>query len=218
MRTLVLVGALGCSGTVSPNPTTPVTATSRTCPTIPTRMGSCSDFHLMNTALTCGGDGTMKVTTSSTPGGANRFIVQLMNGSRVLGSLVHNDPPCNITNGTDADFTFGAVYTGDQGTETDASGNTIECIVQSKLVFSAFNFDLVLMAPHEGAIKAKLHEAFDKEIVNAIYASQGKTLAGRCARWRDYRVCGDATIDIGETCDDGNTTPGDGCNATCTGA
>jgi len=28
-------------------------------------------------------------------------------------------------------------------------------------------------------------------------------------------VCGDRRVDQGETCDDGNTTPGDGCNAEC---
>lgn len=29
-------------------------------------------------------------------------------------------------------------------------------------------------------------------------------------------VCGDAKVDTGEACDDGNTTAGDGCSATCT--
>ena len=29
-------------------------------------------------------------------------------------------------------------------------------------------------------------------------------------------VCGDSEPDIGEQCDDGNTTPGDGCSASCT--
>ena len=28
-------------------------------------------------------------------------------------------------------------------------------------------------------------------------------------------VCGDGAVDVGETCDDGNTTPGDGCNESC---
>ncbi len=28
-------------------------------------------------------------------------------------------------------------------------------------------------------------------------------------------VCGNSLVEIGETCDDGNTTPGDGCSATC---
>ncbi|MFO0680573.1 MAG: DUF4215 domain-containing protein [Sandaracinus sp.] len=28
-------------------------------------------------------------------------------------------------------------------------------------------------------------------------------------------VCGNGTTDVGETCDDGNTTPGDGCSALC---
>ncbi|MCA9610362.1 MAG: DUF4215 domain-containing protein [Myxococcales bacterium] len=28
-------------------------------------------------------------------------------------------------------------------------------------------------------------------------------------------VCGDGVVEVGESCDDGNTTPGDGCNATC---
>jgi len=29
-------------------------------------------------------------------------------------------------------------------------------------------------------------------------------------------VCGDGVLDVGEQCDDGNTTSGDGCSATCT--
>ncbi len=32
---------------------------------------------------------------------------------------------------------------------------------------------------------------------------------------RNLLVCGDSEPDPGETCDDGNTTPGDGCSATC---
>ncbi len=28
-------------------------------------------------------------------------------------------------------------------------------------------------------------------------------------------TCGNGVIDPGETCDDGNATPGDGCSATC---
>jgi uncharacterized protein (TIGR03382 family) len=28
-------------------------------------------------------------------------------------------------------------------------------------------------------------------------------------------LCGNGTVDPGETCDDGNTTAGDGCSATC---
>ena len=28
-------------------------------------------------------------------------------------------------------------------------------------------------------------------------------------------LCGDGFVDANETCDDGNTTPGDGCDATC---
>ncbi len=41
------------------------------------------------------------------------------------------------------------------------------------------------------------------------------TLAGRnyCARYRP--ICGNKTVDTGEECDDGNTTSGDGCSATC---
>ena len=41
------------------------------------------------------------------------------------------------------------------------------------------------------------------------------TVAGRnyCARFRP--ICGNRTVDTGEDCDDGNTTGGDGCSATC---
>jgi len=28
-------------------------------------------------------------------------------------------------------------------------------------------------------------------------------------------VCGNGIIDVGETCDDGNTIDGDGCSSTC---
>ncbi len=31
----------------------------------------------------------------------------------------------------------------------------------------------------------------------------------------DCGVCGDGTVNSGESCDDGNTTPGDGCDASC---
>jgi hypothetical protein len=126
----------------------------------------------------------MKAAISSTPGGATRFTVQLTNGSRFQGTLIHNDPPCNIKDGTDADFTFGVVYTADQGVET-ADGSRTPCIVQSKTVYSSFNFDLVLMAPHEGFVKARLHEVFDRELINSIFVARGGTpLPGRCQRWR----------------------------------
>jgi hypothetical protein len=108
-----------------------------------------------------------------------------MNGSRFQGSLVTPDPGCWISDGTDADFTFGVVYTGDQGVET-ADGSMSPCIVQSKAVYSSFNFDLGLMAPHEGFVKARLHELFDREVINQIYVSPGSPpLKGRCERWRE---------------------------------
>jgi cysteine-rich repeat protein len=33
---------------------------------------------------------------------------------------------------------------------------------------------------------------------------------------RPIQACGDGIVDVGEACDDGNTTSGDGCSATCT--
>ena len=104
-----------------------------------------------------------------------------MNGSRFQGTLITPDPGCVIKDGTDADFTFGVVYTGDQGEEKDGS----PCIVQSKTDYSSFNFDLLGMAPHEGNVKARLHEVFDKEVINRIFGTPGSTpIAGRCQRWR----------------------------------
>ena len=35
------------------------------------------------------------------------------------------------------------------------------------------------------------------------------------ARGLDVGVCGDGALDPGEECDDGNTTSGDGCDASC---
>lgn len=43
-----------------------------------------------------------------------------------------------------------------------------------------------------------------------------KSLFGAESGVRNLLVCGDSEPDDGEECDDGNTTPGDGCSATCT--
>jgi hypothetical protein len=176
------VAAAACGGTVNPDPGTAPSSSGFSCPVIPTQIGSCSDFHALRTALSCGGDGKMQVAINSTPGGANRFVVQLMNGSRVQGTLIHNDPPCNIQDGTDIDFTFGVVYTADQGVDTDG---TTPCIKQSKMEWSSFNFDLVGNFVHEGYMKDQMHQTFDKSIINQIYASSSTpALAGRCSNWR----------------------------------
>ena len=48
----------------------------------------------------------------------------------------------------------------------------------------------------------------------ASYAGDLHTLVGNSLVWASSR-CGDARIDAWETCDDGNSTGGDGCSATC---
>lgn len=106
-----------------------------------------------------------------------------MNGSRLQGSLISPDPGCLINDGTDIDFTFGAVYTGDEGVET-AGGSMRPCIRQSKMDYSSFNFDLVGNFIHEGNMKARLHETIDSEIVKALYPSLGSN-GGRCQLWRE---------------------------------
>jgi hypothetical protein len=110
--------------------------------------------------------------------------MQFMNGSRFQGSLISPDPGCWISDGTDIDFTFGVVYTGDLGVET-ADGSNRPCIVQSKTVYSSFNFDLVGNAIHEGFVKARMHEIFDSEVINQLFAPAGGPMGfGRCVRWR----------------------------------
>jgi len=173
--------AAACQGTVSPDPSPPAGALGVTCFQIPASIGACSDIHFRRAALTCGGNGSPAVAVGGAPGGANRFTIQLFNGSRFQGTLITPDPACLITDGTDADFTFGVVYTGDQGVESNGS----PCMVQSKMVYSSFNFDLVGLAPHEGLLKTRLHEIFDREIINQVFVTQGRPpLVGRCARWR----------------------------------
>jgi hypothetical protein len=175
----------GCGGTVNPDPATAPSSSGFSCPVIPTQLGVCSDFHALRTALSCGGDGTMQVAISTAPGGANRFVVQLMNGSRVQGTLIHWDPPCNLQDGTDIDFTFGVVYTADQGVDTDDQGVMTPCIKQSKMEWSSFNFDLAGNVVHEGLFKELMHQTFDKEIINQIYASTSSSaMGGRCSNWR----------------------------------
>ena len=43
-----------------------------------------------------------------------------------------------------------------------------------------------------------------------------KSLFSGDTTFRGGGICGDSSPDAGEECDDGNTTPGDGCSATCT--
>ncbi len=38
----------------------------------------------------------------------------------------------------------------------------------------------------------------------------------REGRVESVTICGNGVVDLDEACDDGNTTSGDGCNATCT--
>lgn len=209
IRTLSLVSFLSLSstslclvacGTVSPDPPSQDGAPGFCCPKIGETLGTCSAGRIVRTSLTCGGEkrpvtcqgdavATLRETVwfsvSTAPGGATRLSLQFMNGSRFQGSLISPDPGCWIKDGTDFDFTFGLVYTGDQGVET-ADGSMRPCIVQSKVAYSSFNFDLVGNFIHEGKIKAMLHETFDSQVINQLFASGGgQSIVGRCQRWRE---------------------------------
>ena len=55
-----------------------------------------------------------------------------------------------------------------------------------------------------------------KPMNNAIrVTTTATTIANRCRTDCTQYRCGDGVIDSGETCDDGNSTSGDGCNAQC---
>lgn len=209
IRTLSLVSlfslsltclCLAACGSVSPDPPAQGGAAGFCCPKIDETIGTCSNGRILRAALSCGGEKrpvkcegdaeatpqeTVAFSVSTAPGGANRFNVQFMNGSRFQGSMITPDPGCVITQGTDIDFTFGLVYTGDQGVET-ADGSMRPCIVQSKVVYSSFNFDLVGNFVHEGRIKNLLHETLDSQIINQLFATGGgQSMIGRCQRWRE---------------------------------
>ena len=187
----------GC-GTVSPDPATPETAVCLRsndpgnmecqCPSIPATLGTCSDGRIVRALLACGGPASTVFfsVTNSRPEqpnlGSNRFRLQFMNGSRVQGSLITPDPGCVISDGTDIDFTFGAVYTGDEGVET-VGGVSRPCIRQSKVDYSSFNFDLVGNFVHEGNMKARFHSTIDGTIVGRLYPSLASS-TGRCQNWR----------------------------------
>ena len=184
-------------GTVLPDPATPKDALCFKspdakdmecgCPTIPETLGTCSDGRIVRALLVCGGPertiffGIGNSRPEQPALGTNRFRIQFLNGSRFQGSLITPDPGCWIKDGTDIDFTFGAVYTGDQGEETAADGSTRVCIRQSKVDYSSFNFDLVGNAVHEGNMKARLHAAIDSTILTKLYPSS----VGRCQNWRE---------------------------------
>jgi len=96
--------------------------------------------------------------------------------------MISPDPGCIISDGTDIDFTFGLLYTGDQGEEPagDGSGRMVPCITQSKVDWSSFNFDLVGNFIHEGRMKDTMHTTLDSSIMSNVF---GRTTS-RCARWR----------------------------------
>ena len=48
------------------------------------------------------------------------------------------------------------------------------------------------------------------------FSTLAGTEAGRFNLFVNEIVCGDGIVDVGEWCDDANTTPGDGCSDTCT--
>jgi hypothetical protein len=156
------------------------------CPVIIKPMlGTCSEGRIVRPLLVCGGQKkTMFITNSnSRPDqpeyGTTRITLQFEQGSRFQGSLITPDPGCWISDGTDIDFTFGAVWIGDLGEET-VDGAPQACVVQSKMEFTSFNFDLVGNAIHEGFMKNKLHESIDDVVMDQLY----KKKPGRCVRWR----------------------------------
>jgi hypothetical protein len=181
---LLICICLSACGTVSPDPSTNQNA-----------LSDCSDGRILRAALFCAGqpkqcaDSSTRATFSlwlgSTPSGGTRINVQFVNGSRFQGSLITPDPPCFVTQGTDIDFTFGLLYTGDQGQETatDGSGRMLACIVQSKTVYSSFNFDLVGNFIHEGRLKETMHATLDNEVISQVWGGGGSL--GRCRRWRE---------------------------------
>lgn len=190
---------LAACGSVSPDPPAQGSPSGLCCPVIGPTLGTCSGGRIVRAAMLCGGpkqliqcggqsaptlQETAKFSVGTAPGGATRFNIQFMNGSRFQGSMISPDPACAISNGTDIDFTFGLVYTGDQGTET-VNGATSPCITQSKVVYSSFNFDLVGNFIHEGAMKDRMHTTLDTQVINQLFVPSGGTpLAGRCMRWR----------------------------------
>lgn len=161
-----------------------------TCPSVPATLGTCSGTRIVRSALFCADPGRALFfrIDNSRPAqpalGANRYTVAFRDGSRFQGSMITPDPGCWITDGTDIDFTFGAVYTGDQGEETDPDGTRRDCIRQSRMVFSSFNFDLAGNFIHEGAMKTKLHETVDVEIIKQL-GSTTVSNSGRCRNWRE---------------------------------
>lgn len=198
------IGLGGCTGEIisPPRPTASTcTAASAadmsaagflqcTCPSVPATLGTCGETRIERSALSCGGPEAalfFKIENSrpAEPAlGTNRYTVAFREGSRFQGSMIVLDPTCSIQDGTDIDFTFGAVYTGDQGEEMDPDGKRRDCIRQSRMVFSSFNFDLVGNFIHEGAMKKKLHETVDGEIIKQLGATTVSN-AGRCLNWRE---------------------------------
>ncbi|HEY3499218.1 MAG TPA: fibro-slime domain-containing protein, partial [Polyangiaceae bacterium] len=69
-------------------------------------------------------------------------------------------------------------------------------------------------------------ESCDLGILNGIFNGDGTGCSRTCSQEPECRpsgttqacaaVCGDANVDAGEQCDDGNGSSGDGCSATCT--
>ncbi len=53
------------------------------------------------------------------------------------------------------------------------------------------------------------------QVTSAVRLTVALTLAVVLAPSAALAMCGDGLVDAGETCDDLNTAPGDGCNANC---
>jgi large repetitive protein len=60
----------------------------------------------------------------------------------------------------------------------------------------------------------ELDPAVTSDLIEALDTFNNLDLSGdECEA--DEPACGDGHVDAGEQCDDGNTTSGDGCSATC---
>ena len=57
---------------------------------------------------------------------------------------------------------------------------------------------------------------FRATLILALAAAAGLAMWGCAENGSLMSICGDGIKSLGEACDDGNLTPGDGCSATCT--
>jgi hypothetical protein len=87
-----LVSLVSCTGYIrTPPDVSPVNGSERPCPAIDPSVGRCDDIHVLRTALTCGGDGMVSTSLSTSHGGATRIRAQFQDGSLFQGTLITPD-------------------------------------------------------------------------------------------------------------------------------